>query len=133
MISSFEVIQAIQARLTGSTDLTNLVPATSIGTYLKQDNSYPHIFYDVSDENLNVKNEDGFIMEVTFSIWSNQPGLEEILNIRDVLYTLFQGSPLSLVTGDNFVTTYLTADPVQASDGETYTLDMLFQLMIGQA
>ncbi len=132
-MNSTETLAAIQARLEGDSALIALVPAVRIGTFLPQGNDYPHIQYQIDDENLGIKNDPSVDMILQLDIWSDNSGAKEVLQVRDALYNALHDNPLSLSTNQNFGIFFVRFDSALEPDGATYRGTATYRLLVGDA
>lgn len=131
MITTNEILAAVQGRLVGDAGVIALVPATKIGNYLKQDVGYPHIQYDLDFESLQIKGEDSQTVTLQVNMWTNYRGSKECMDIADAVRTAFDGVPVTIASGDGFGCTYEAMDHFQEPEGTTYRCLMVFTMYYG--
>jgi len=133
MITSTQIIDALQARLIADAGITALVATTSIGNFLPQDNVYPHIFYNLSIETMDIKEETALSVTLQFDVYSRESGAYNVLQICDALQTAMDGVPLTIASGDCFSTTMLSFAPQLEADGKTYLATQIYTLQYGDS
>ena len=131
MITTNQIIAAIQARLVADAAIIALVPAAKIGNYLVQDVGYPHIKYMLQFETLPVKGEDAQSVNLQFDIWTEYSGSKKCMDIADAIRAELDQAPITIASGDCFGLFYRTMDNFQEPEGKLYRCTMLFQLLIG--
>lgn len=133
MITSTQIIDAIQARLVGDVGITAIVPAASIGNFLPQDNAYPHIFYSTSFEVSNIKEETAQEVTLQIDVYSKDTSSNEVLRVMDAVQNGLDGVPITIASGDCFATYYLTGTTELDSDGKTYQGTAIYILKYGDS
>lgn len=133
MITSTQILDAIHARLIGDAGITTLVPATSIGNFLPQDNAFPHIFYSVGFETMDVKQETALEVTLQLDIYSRMSGAFNVLQITDAVQTALDGIPITIASGDCFSTQMLSFAPAIEPDGKTYIATQIYTLKYGDS
>jgi hypothetical protein len=133
LITSTQVIDAIQARLIGDAGITALVPSTSIGNFLPQDNSFPHIFYAVDFETMPIKGETALEVTLQIDTYSKGSGAYNTLQISDAIQTALDGVPITIASGDCFSTQLISFKPELEADGKTYLGTLIYTLKYGDS
>lgn len=129
MIDTSQILAAVHGRLTGDAPLVAL--CSTIGNYLDQDVSYPHMLYQLDFETLRVKGEDAQEVTLQLDIWTRYRGTKEALQIADAARAALDGVPITIASGDGFACQYENMDSFVEPEGTVYRVTMVFTLLYG--
>lgn len=130
MISTPQILGAVQTALTGDASLTAVVPATQIGNHLKDDTAFPHILYGVEAEDAGIKGQTSYVMTLVLDVWSAYRGEKQVWEIHDLIAAVLDRTPVTIASGTN---TFLKFDSIQVDtegDGRTRHGTITYTLMV---
>lgn len=133
MIDTTQILGTVQARLTASSSLTAIIPAASIGAYVKEDTAYPVLTYQIGLNSLQVKGEDGQQVDLQFDIYTNYRGPKQALQVADIIRGLFDQVPVTIASGDSFGCFYDNMDHFQEPEGTVYRASIAFNLLVSDS
>jgi len=131
MITTTQIVAALQTRLASYTPLTDIVPSTSIGNYLPQDTPRPLITYEFVFEGNTLKGEDDLTVTITFNIESEEKGVKQTLEIQQLIRNIMDDTPLTIASGDCYGTFIDDFNAAPETDGLTYSGSMIYTALYG--
>ena len=131
MITTTQIVAALQTRLASYTPLTDIVPSTSIGNYLPQDTPRPLITYEFEFEGNTLKDEDDLSVIITINIESEEKGVKQVLDIQQLIRNIMDDTPLTIASGDCYGTFIDSFGAAPETDGLNYSGSMIYTALYG--
>ena len=130
MIDTQQVLEGIQGLLTGSAPLVAVVPANSIGPHLQDNETFPHILWNIEASNLGIKGEVSYEMQLVLDVWTNVRGIHGCWEINDLIAAALDGQEITIASGSAPVLKFETIDVDTESDGRTRHATIVYNLIV---
>lgn len=131
MLENF--IIAIESRLNNDAALTAVVPAERIGTYIKDDATFPHILWSLEGtERGESKSEESYDGNLVLEVFSEYRGHLEAYQIQALIYSALE-TPLTVTDADNYVLAFGTVGVATEPDNRVTNATITYTFMIGES